>query len=380
MMDNSSHSRKTILSLIVTGFVCLFFQCLPNLSVADTYVKFENIIFRQVEIPFYQFEEYTPQVSLQMDYARPEMTIEDMHGWLDKSHHIIPYEIDLVFTKYPKDTAEWRTRYSKLLKDRMTNLFALDSSLKHNKNLKWNMYLQTKCTSEDQAKKYFHGFVIKYKPRKVRIIEKIKSPSDFKAMITGHARSRDTSVLSILDRQSWDDMLVVMDWTGSMYKFGVQVIQWHKEQNSRKDQRMSHLVLFNDGNKRNSWQKKVGKTGGVYRSKSVHLDEVIRTMIYVMKKGNGGDAPENDIEAILTGTKYLTNFSEVVLIADNKSKVRDIELLVELEHPIRVVLCGKVDENDLNPDYIKIAKETGGSIHVLEGDIYNFDKLPVPIE
>ncbi len=357
----------------------LILLIIPGISSkADNFVRYKNILFRQIEIPYYQFQELTPQVKLSMEYANYEMEFDETEKWVNASSHVIPYEIDLVFTKYPVDTTEWRTQYHRLLTSRMNKLFELDSSLQHRKDIRWNMYLQTECNTEDEAKSYFHGFIIKYRPKKTRVIEKVKSKEDLLALITGHARTRDSTVFKVMERNShWKDMLVVMDWTGSMYKYGVQVVLWHKYHLNKESDNVNHLVFFNDGNNRKTFQKKIGKTGGVYRSKTTDLEEIVKTMLYVMKKGNGGDPPENDLEAILTGVQFLEDYEDIVLIADNKSDVRDLELLSTINKPIRVVICDQRDAS-VHPDYLKIAFESGGSIHTINDDIYDPSELKLP--
>jgi hypothetical protein len=288
------------------------------------------------------------------------------NGIKSQKNHIA-YEIDLVFTKYPENINNWRTDYYKLLNDRLITLFSIDSTLR-SKKIRWNMILQTRCQTEEEAKKYFHGFVIKYRPKKARTIYQIKTPQELKALITGEVVVNDSTVFKVMKRHpEWDSMLVVMDWTGSMYKFGAQFILWHKAIALSDPDRVRHFVFFNDGNGKKTWQKKIGRTGGVYRTKSTDLDEIVATMERVMNKGNGGDSPENDLEALLTSVQNLKAFKEVILIADNKSEVRDIELIKYLDRPVRVIVCD-LRSRKINPAYIKIARESGGSLHTRLND------------
>ncbi|MEZ4828529.1 MAG: hypothetical protein R3C61_19915 [Bacteroidia bacterium] len=336
-------------------------------ALADDRIVYDNIQWNTYEVPFYTFAEYTPQVALRMEYARFEVVNADEWQALSKQNQA--YEIDLVFTKYPKNIEEWRTNYYQLLNDRLITLFGLDSSLQ-SPSIRWNMVLQTQCVTEEEAKKYFHGFVIKYRPRKAQVLDDIETPDQLKDLIAGKAISRDSTVFRVMDRNpQWDNMLVVMDWTGSMYKFGAQLVLWYKLNVEHGDPKVRHFVFFNDGNNKKTWQKKPGRTGGVYRSKTGELEEIVSTMEYVMKKGNGGDSPENDLEAVLTGIQYLDHFDEIILIADNKSAVRDIELLDKIDKPVRIIICDLKRGSAVHPDYIKIAKQTGGSIHTIGRDI-----------
>ncbi|MDX2246061.1 MAG: hypothetical protein SF052_04755 [Bacteroidia bacterium] len=345
----------------------LIYLLLNPFTRADDRIVYDNIKWNTYELPFYTFAEYTPQVALRMEYAKFEML--NTSEWEILSKKNVAYEIDLVFTKYPKNIEEWRTNYYQLLNDRLLTLFALDSSLQ-SPSIRWNMILQTQCITEEEAKKYFHGFVIKYRPRQAPVMDEVETAEQLKDLIAGRATTRDSTVFRVMERNpQWKNMLVVVDWTGSMYKFGAQLVLWYKQNIDRGEPKVRHFVFFNDGNSKKTWQKKTGRAGGVYRSKSGELEEIVATMEYVMKKGNGGDSPENDLEAILTGIQYLENFDEVILIADNKSAVRDIELLDKIHHPVRIIICDQKRGSPVHPDYIKIARQTGGSIHTLHKDI-----------
>lgn len=337
-----------------------------------TLVHPEDIAFQKNEIPFYTFADFTPQAVLRMPYAGYE--IENPDPWSDVASTHVPYEIDLVFTKYPKDFDRWRYNYDQLLRDRVIALMELDPAFSQ-KGIKWNMYLQTRCQTETEAKTYFHGFVVKYRPKEVRMIDLVKSSEDLHDIVTGVAAPKDSTVIRVVERHDWQDMLVVMDWTGSMYQFGAQLVLWHKENLIHNEARIQHLVFFNDGNKKKTFQKRIGATGGVYYTYADDLLEVIETMERVMEAGNGGDIPENDFEALSKSMKMLNGYKDVILIADNASAVRDIALLSEIDQPVHIILCGMGDDNYINPDYINLAYHTGGSLHTLDQDLMNLSEL-----
>ncbi|MCB0583076.1 MAG: hypothetical protein KDD10_27610, partial [Phaeodactylibacter sp.] len=97
------------------------------------------------------------------------------------------------------------------------------------------------------------------------------------------------------------------------------------------------------------------------------------TMNRAMSAGSGGVTPENDLEALLEGVRLMGEIDELVLIADNYSDVRDIELLTQLHAPVRIVLAGV--DHGINEDYLTIAYATGGSIHTLEEDVETLSHL-----
>jgi len=156
-----------------------------------------------------------------------------------------------------------------------------------------------------------------------------------------------------------------------MYPYMKQVALWHTLEMMDKDR--SDYIFFNDGDNKPDDKKVIGSTGGIYYNPGNKPDSVIRTMYMAMSKGGGGDAPENNIEACLAAQKTGAKYSELIMIADNYSSVKDIELLPLLKVPVRVVVCGM--DNGIHPDYLKIAYLTGGSVHTIEEDIMNLSNL-----
>jgi hypothetical protein len=57
----------------------------------------------------------------------------------------------------------------------------------------------------------------------------------------------------------------------------------------------------------------------------------------------------------------------LVLLADD-SDIRDMSLLKRIRKPVHIVLCGT--KRGINPQYIKLAIQTKGSIHTANNDVY----------
>ena len=177
----------------------------------------------------------------------------------------------------------------------------------------------------------------------------------------------DSVVSEVLDRHpEWNKKIVINDWTGSMYGYGSQVILWHLMNLDKSG--ISKITLFNDGDKKPTHRKKIGKTKGIYSSNADQPSEILDLFNTVMKKGGGGDGPENDVEAILKAIED-TPESEVILIADNSACVRDISLAYKINRPVRIILCGYNPEEGVNPDYVYLAKITNGGIYTMEDDL-----------
>ena len=172
-------------------------------------------------------------------------------------------------------------------------------------------------------------------------------------------------------RADWSNKVIVTDITGSMYSYMDQILLWHAlafvpgEQN--------RYIFFNDGDDTPEELKKLGAAGGIYITEEMNMDRLLETMHKAMEGGDGADSPENDLEALLEGVRLMGEIDELILIADNYSDVRDIELLRQLHAPVRIVLAGA--DYGVNEDYLEIAYSTGGSIHTLEEDIEQLSHL-----
>lgn len=178
-------------------------------------------------------------------------------------------------------------------------------------------------------------------------------------------------MLNVFKRNNnWKKTLIVADLTGSMYPYAQQLSTWLKLHFTRDSLRQS-FVFFNDGDNKKDEDKKVGATGGVYYCTATNVDQLVRAMNLTIGNGQGGDAPENVIEAILYGLKKKKGVENIVLIADNWAKVRDINLLPRVMVPVRVLLCGVTEGMQINADYLNIAYKTKGSVHTIEQDITN---------
>ena len=167
--------------------------------------------------------------------------------------------------------------------------------------------------------------------------------------------------------------MVVSDWTASMYSYTTQLLIWQSQTRKNKD-KIKHYVFFNDGDRKQTLEKVIGSTGGFYATQSNEIMEAIDMMDICKQNGAGGDFPENDIEAILYTLKTFPETKEIVLVADNFSKVRDIELLEKVNVPVHVVITHLNNLDDVNLDYLHIALHTQGTVHIHNSDL-NIDSI-----
>ncbi|MDQ3072569.1 MAG: hypothetical protein M3Q97_04815, partial [Bacteroidota bacterium] len=160
------------------------------------------------------------------------------------------------------------------------------------------------------------------------------------------------------DHPEWKNVLIVADWTGSMYPYLGQVMRWHRLNIDK--QVIKHIVLFNDGDgnlRSPDSQKIVGRTGGIYHADPLNMADFLEKVKIAVDNGSGDESEENDLEAITEGIRTYDDIDCVVLIADN-SEVRDMALLSMINKPVHVVIY----DGGYVADYVKIAYQTGGSI------------------
>jgi hypothetical protein len=191
-------------------------------------------------------------------------------------------------------------------------------------------------------------------------------------VVTKTGKIPDTSILKILDRTRWENATIVGDVTGSMYKYTAQLLLWVKT--NPIGSLSKNFVFFNDGDNMPDKDKKPGSTGGIYFKSCGSYAEVETLMKTTMLKGNGGDYPENNIEALLKAEKAFPETAYQVMIADNWAAIKDKALWQQLTKPVRIVVCGATEFN-VNIDYLNLARKTKGSVHLMESDLYNLAGL-----
>lgn len=257
--------------------------------------------------------------------------------------------VNLYYSNYPNGRD-----FTHLNLARIEELFRYAPQLQDT-TLIWNLIAQSDCKNLDAAKRLFHGFEIVLKYNENISLSSIQIDSSFK----------DFVVERVLKRNAWKDMLIVTDMTGSMSPYILQLFLWFKLNTI--DNKAKQFLFFNDGDTKLTEDKVIGATGGLYHTKSNEYEDVEKEAIRCLLSGDGGDATENDVEALLKGIDLCPDCQEVVLIADNNAPVRDLVLMQKLKKPIRVILCGATDT--INPQFLDLARTTKGSVHLIEEDL-----------
>lgn len=177
-----------------------------------------------------------------------------------------------------------------------------------------------------------------------------------------------TSRLTLLRRLrelTYDSAVFVVDVTCSMDLFVEEYLLWLSMVNN--SPKIYGGVFFNDGDGKADSLKVLGATGGLHKTTN-RIDEEVRSMVEAISYGCSGEEAENDLEALLYAQREFPSAKMLVLVADNSSPVRDIELLDALTIPVHVILCSTEPIGAANPphdDYVNIALATKGSISTL---------------
>lgn len=184
---------------------------------------------------------------------------------------------------------------------------------------------------------------------------------------------QNTNEYDALVNKTWKGKWgIVTDVTGSMGPYSAQVLLFLKY--NSEVLKNSRFTFFNDGNGAPELIKRIGSSGGVYNVNSNNFDTIYQTILTAMENGNGGDIPENNIEAIISCAKKWNDIDTILMIADAGAPIKDIVLLKQLKKPVSIVLCGNVDGN-IPFDYFMLARETGGTIIQTNDEIRNLRKF-----
>lgn len=271
------------------------------------------------------------------------------------------YNIELIYTNYPE-----KVNFETLNKKRLSSLYQLSPELFRNPLIEWTTVIQTDCNAKN-VYDMFHGFAITYRPPATS--STILSEKRYiKELLENKVKMLDSTIYKIMKRNKWENMTIVTDFTGSMSPYIGELLLWHKLNLEVNKERIKRFVFFNDGDRKETNEKIIGETEGIYHTQQIRLDSVVNTALTVISNGYGGDSPENDIEALIFAQEKNPK-SNLVLIADNWSNMRDLSLAKKLKTPVKIILCGA--QRYVNVEYLYLADVTKGSIHTIEEDIIN---------
>ena len=312
-------------------------------------------------------QDQAKQLVIEMPYARSKpLATPDVNSLVGKDIQ----KIQLIYTDYPREAS-----LKALNTSRLKQLYRVAPQVFSNSKIRWELIKQTDCRTQKEANTLFHGFVISYNDPTSSVSiasDRGKELHDIEMVVDGSLEPKDSTILRIMERNpEWDSMLVIADLTGSMSPYVGQLLLWMA---LKKDAHPAqYFVFFNDGDTKLNKDKIIGETGGIYTTAYTSMDSLIHIVAMTMGNGWGGDTPENNMEATLQGIKEYPHFRELIMIADNGAIPRDLSLLKNIQHPIKIILCGT--ERGINPVYLEVARRNKGSIHTIESDLENLMKL-----
>ena len=362
-------SQKIYRHLTLLSFLILL--CVPSLAQKQMRVSLKlNIKVDTTKVRIYkkilkEENEAIKTVVLKMNYGDSRIQNPSAAKELIKGGCNI-MSIDVVYTDYNnQDAQDW------LNKKRLTELYFLAPDVFNQTMVKWNYVEQLGYATEQGAKKLFHGIVIKY----LKI--PYYSPQSKEEMFGDLSREKlkDTSLFAIFKKHiSFNQELICADLTGSMSPYYFQVFAWLNLKKSRKTLNFS---FFNDGDNTPDHEKRTGRVGGIYLCKTKEIDTITKYAYNCISGGYGGDSPENNVEAILKGIEKYPKSKSIIILVDNWSDMRDYTLIRKIKRPVKVIVCGTNNygiKSAINPQYLDLARKTGGSIHTIEEDILDLAK------
>jgi hypothetical protein len=410
---------KILLLIVISGIIS---SCRQKIVPNELLPKFDSILKDPTQLTEYEFSKGTPfkHIALPLDFGSDKFKDSTILAKLENTH--IKY-ITYVYSDFKSDS---KFKQEELNRERLYNVYQNFPDLFDSNETEWKIIEQTGANSEQNAKELFHGFVVYYRPTPTKesmdseiafmesmidtaltfispvsetstIITTVESvgvtdewgsevyyESDIAFEVADSAYTsevgtfdygnyfQDTTVSAVLNRnKNWDKMLINCDLTGSMSPYSAQLFVWHRLNIDKN--KIQHFVFFNDGDMTPDNNKKAGNTGGIYYSKADDFEDLKEVAYKCMRNGFGGDAPENDIEAMLKGFKKCKDCGDVILIADNWANMRDYEFIDKIDRPVRIILCGT--QFGINKQYLDLARATKGSVHTIEKDISNLMDL-----
>lgn len=318
------------------------------------------------EVTEYRKNKNEKSIFLQNGYASSEL--KNTNGWPLKAKSYIVKSIRIIFSNYPKNKLVWNTNYYELISKRLQSIFVIDEKL-NDHQIVFELILQNKCETEEEAKKLFHGIEIVYE-----LIDEnkkqIESKDDFdlfydslmntkveidkaELFLKRSLKKNDTIVLkSLKEYNESDSILIVIDCTGSMAPFYSQVSYWA----SRNFNPTHYYVLFHDKDIEGK-----GDTARYIHGRVSSSDELIKMMKTATRaRGVNREKEENDFGSIIKGVKQFFNCKKVILVCDNSSCVRDYNLLRFINKPVDVIPCG--GDHCVNTHYMNLAYYTKGTL------------------
>ncbi len=201
-------------------------------------------------------------------------------------------------------------------------------------------------------------------------------------VLSGNFGDDSTSFRALARNQSrWRNAVLVCDATTSMYPYVTQLLAWFRK--NERNQSVKGLVLFTDcdslGRQTDGASTPGTTPGKFFVSRRRDVPTLLPLLLAAARNTTANlDRDENVAEALLFAQRQFPDAQTLVLVADGRSGIKDAARLPGLTKPVAVIQCGAPDEPELafQPDYWQLVQQTHGSLHTLEDDLKNLDRLP----
>lgn len=282
-----------------------------------------------------------------------------------------------------EDTDHEITGISKLMKSDSLgydSVYTIYQTKYKRKKIKTGYYLPTSKRKAEKGIVYEKKSLFKRKKQMAIRVDTVRVGVQYHKFVRGkNAMSfvkrnlGDSTIFAVLRRhQNWNEIAFVCDVTGSMASYSSQLLVWYKL--NFMTNTIRYFTFFNDGDNKADRKKKIGSIGGIYSIDAGNYEAVELLIQNAMKAGSGGDAPENNCEALIETIRKNPNAKEYVMIADNFANIKDLELIKQINKPVHIIICG-TGNFMVNTDYLDLARASKGSLHSIEQDIENLKNI-----
>ncbi len=197
-------------------------------------------------------------------------------------------------------------------------------------------------------------------------------PAIAEQVLSGRFGNDSTSYQALArNRLRWPDAVIVCDLTTSMYPYTTQLVSWLRQQVA--NARPLGLVFFTDCDSLGHQTRPGGLPGKMYVVRDPDPNAILPPLLAAAHNTiKNQDDAENDVDALIAAQQAFPKARHLILIADNLSRVKDIERLTTVDRPVHVILCGTTGGDLTSPfqsDFEQIARQTKGSLHTLNDDL-----------
>lgn len=245
---------------------------------------------------------------------------------------------------------------------------AYDLSFYYHKNFEYTEIKYFKGTSTAEWSFEYIGTVAYEKKKKEEAAQQAVE----------HSSEGVNGVEAVFDRNKFKNPLILCDVSKGMDMIMDDLQAWFAKNQATYP--TAQFVFFNDGDKKTTAEKKVGETGGIYYTPTLPLDKLKVFMKSIEEKGNDSDQGDNYMEALIKGVQMAKQpYGDIVLLVDNHATVSDMSLLSQFKQPVHIIVFCSIKagciHSFIQPDYLKIAWKTKGTVHIDDRDYDNIGKM-----